>query len=82
MSFELQPCYLNDQSQLFSGIMTFSSMLKAVYQANKLNIAILGNIFSQLHVPIMVRYKTGKAEALLKKLKLQSPNFQIILLEK
>ncbi len=55
---ELAPA---EQNQLLSEIVALSKMLKQTYDADKINIAALGNIVPQLHVHVIARYKTDSA---------------------
>jgi len=55
---ELTP---SDQAQLLSEIVATSKMLKQTYNADKINIAALGNIVPQLHIHVIARYKTDCA---------------------
>lgn len=50
-----------DQMELFIEVMRFGEKVMAEFQGDKLNIGSLGNIVSQLHVHIIVRYKTDPA---------------------
>jgi len=50
-----------DQNQLLKEIRLTSHILKNYYQPQKLNIANLGNIVSQLHIHIIARFETDKA---------------------
>lgn len=45
-----------DQSQLMAESMYFSKCLEQVFQPDKLNIAALGNVVSQLHVHHIARF--------------------------
>ena len=47
-----------DQQQLMSESMFFSQCLKQVFQADKLNIAALGNVVPQLHIHHIARFTT------------------------
>ncbi|KTC68139.1 diadenosine tetraphosphate (Ap4A) hydrolase-like HIT family hydrolase [Legionella birminghamensis] len=49
------------QTQLMGEIAFFSRILQSCCQPDKLNIAALGNIVSQLHIHILARYKTDNA---------------------
>ncbi len=50
-----------DQQQLQIESLQLSQLLNNTFQANKMNIAALGNIVPQLHVHHIVRYKTDVA---------------------
>jgi diadenosine tetraphosphate (Ap4A) HIT family hydrolase len=50
--FDLQPA---DQNQLLAESMQLSAALKRITAADKMNIAALGNIVSQLHVHVIAR---------------------------
>lgn len=52
--FELTP---SDQSILMSEICRVSKALYELYEPDKLNVGAIGNIVSQLHIHIIVRYK-------------------------
>ncbi len=47
-----------DQHQLMTESMFFSQCLEQVFQADKLNIAALGNVVPQLHVHHIARFTT------------------------
>ena len=47
-----------DQQQLMSESMFFSQCLEQVFQADKLNIAALGNVVPQLHIHHIARFIT------------------------
>lgn len=50
-----------DQQQLILEISRASRSLKAALNPDKLNIAALGNVVSQLHIHLIARYKTDSA---------------------
>jgi len=50
-----------ERAQLMTEINRIAAALKAVTKCDKLNIAALGNVVSQLHVHIIGRRKTDKA---------------------
>ncbi|WP_268801070.1 HIT domain-containing protein [Pseudomonas huanghezhanensis] len=50
-----------DQLQLLKETTMLSSVLKAAFKADKLNVAALGNVVSQLHMHVIVRYRTDVA---------------------
>lgn len=50
-----------DQLQLWKETTMLSSVLKAAFKADKLNVAALGNVVSQLHMHVIVRYRTDVA---------------------
>lgn len=50
-----------DQTQLIAESSKLSSMLKSGFNADKINIAALGNIVPQLHIHHIARYKTDAA---------------------
>lgn len=47
-----------DQMQLMREINTISKVLKDLYNPDKLNVANLGNIVSQLHIHVIARYES------------------------
>lgn len=51
----------SDQAQLQQEISGLAKALKDVFQADKMNIAALGNVVSQLHVHVIVRYQSDAA---------------------
>jgi diadenosine tetraphosphate (Ap4A) HIT family hydrolase len=51
----------DDEMILLSEIMQTSRIMKKVFNADKINIAALGNMVPQLHVHVVVRYKTDVA---------------------
>jgi diadenosine tetraphosphate (Ap4A) HIT family hydrolase len=56
--FELEQ---QDQKQLLKESSHLSQVLSKIFQADKLNIAALGNIVPQLHIHHIVRYQTDQA---------------------
>jgi len=56
--FELQS---EDQQLLIQESSYFSQQLATIFEADKLNVAAIGNIVPQLHVHHIVRYQTDKA---------------------
>jgi diadenosine tetraphosphate (Ap4A) HIT family hydrolase len=50
-----------DQQQLLKESSQLAEVLSKIYQADKLNIAALGNVVPQLHVHHIVRYLADKA---------------------
>lgn len=49
------------QQQLWLEASTVGQVLKGVYQADKINIATLGNVVSQLHIHVVVRMRDDAA---------------------
>lgn len=58
---EIHELPFNEQHQLWLEITKLSKLLSHVYQPDKLNLASLGNLVPQLHIHIIVRYKTDSA---------------------
>lgn len=56
--YELQS---EDQQLLIQESSYFSQQLATIFEAEKLNVAAIGNIVPQLHVHHIVRYQTDKA---------------------
>ncbi len=56
--FELEQ---QDQKQLLKESSHLSQILSKIFQADKLNIAALGNMVPQLHIHHIVRYQTDQA---------------------
>ena len=56
--FELEH---QDQQQLLKESSHLSQVLSKIFQADKLNIAALGNMVPQLHIHHIVRYQTDQA---------------------
>jgi diadenosine tetraphosphate (Ap4A) HIT family hydrolase len=52
-----------DQVQLLKEISFFSELLSKNYNADKINIAALGNLVPQLHIHVIVRYMDDPAWA-------------------
>jgi len=50
-----------DQQQLLNESSHMSQVLSKIFQADKLNIAALGNMVPQLHIHHIVRYQTDQA---------------------
>jgi diadenosine tetraphosphate (Ap4A) HIT family hydrolase len=50
-----------DQRQLFDEITRTARVLKSATGCDKLNIAAIGNVVSQLHVHVVARYRTDAA---------------------
>ncbi len=57
---EMHQLSIIDQQQLMTESMFLSQRLKHIFQADKLNIAALGNVVPQLHIHHIVRF-TGDA---------------------
>jgi len=51
----------NDRRQLMTESCLLAKQLMEIYQADKLNIAAIGNLVPQLHVHHVARYKADKA---------------------
>jgi diadenosine tetraphosphate (Ap4A) HIT family hydrolase len=51
----------SDQQQLWKETSALSSVLNGAFQADKLNVAALGNVVSQLHMHVIVRYRSDVA---------------------
>lgn len=51
----------NDQLQIFKEIMLASRVMNELFSPDKLNIANLGNVVSQLHIHVIARFKDDKA---------------------
>ena len=58
---EIHELSADDQLQLMRESCYMSEKLAEVFQADKMNVAALGNIVTQLHVHHVVRYETDKA---------------------
>ncbi|MBA1229237.1 HIT domain-containing protein [Pseudomonas viridiflava] len=56
--FELSP---EEQLQLWQETTTLSRILKDVFSADKINVAALGNVVSQLHMHVIVRKRDDAA---------------------
>lgn len=50
-----------DQAQLWSETTSLSQTLQRLFNADKMNVAALGNVVSQLHMHVIVRHKTDVA---------------------
>lgn len=50
-----------DQNQLWQEATTLAEVLKDTFSADKMNLATLGNMVSQLHMHVIVRRKTDPA---------------------
>jgi diadenosine tetraphosphate (Ap4A) HIT family hydrolase len=50
-----------DQAQLWSETNSLSQTLLRLFNADKMNVAALGNVVSQLHMHVIVRHKTDVA---------------------
>ncbi len=51
----------DDQRQLWQEATSLAERLKDLFAADKMNVATLGNVVSQLHVHVIVRHKTDPA---------------------
>jgi len=58
---EIYQLCLDDQQQLIRESSYIAEQLAELYQADKINIAALGNMVPQLHIHHVARYKTDKA---------------------
>ncbi len=58
---EIYQLSATDQQQLIHESSYIAEQLSQSYQADKMNIAALGNMVSQLHIHHVVRYKSDKA---------------------
>ncbi len=56
--FELSP---EDYAIAMTEIRQISEKLHALYKADKMNVAALGNVVAQLHIHIIARFKTDAA---------------------
>ena len=54
---EIYQLAANDRQQLLTESCLLAETLQSLYQPDKLNIATIGNIVSQLHVHHIVRYR-------------------------
>ncbi|MGD9591192.1 MAG: HIT domain-containing protein [Candidatus Berkiella sp.] len=52
---------IDDQTQLLKEIRQTSIILQKLFKADKLNVANLGNMVSQLHIHLIARFKTDPA---------------------
>ncbi|MEQ7917735.1 HIT domain-containing protein [Xanthomonas sp. WHRI 1810A] len=50
-----------DQLQLWREATLLSGLVNAAFNADKVNVAALGNVVSQLHMHVIVRYRTDAA---------------------
>ncbi|VAW55365.1 hypothetical protein MNBD_GAMMA06-1499 [hydrothermal vent metagenome] len=55
---EIHQLSTNEQQQLMAESMLFSRCLEQIFQPDKLNIAALGNVVSQLHIHHIARFTT------------------------
>ena len=60
-SREIYELSSEDQQLLIQESSYFSQQLATIFQADKLNVAAIGNIVPQLHIHHIVRYQTDKA---------------------
>ena len=51
----------NDQRCLWEETVLLSELLKDAFNADKINVATLGNVVSQLHMHVIVRYRADDA---------------------
>lgn len=51
----------SDQAQLWRETTTLAETLKSSFAADKMNVATLGNVVSQLHMHVIVRHRTDAA---------------------
>jgi diadenosine tetraphosphate (Ap4A) HIT family hydrolase len=51
----------DDRSQLWQETSTLAATLNTLFRADKINIGALGNVVSQLHMHVIVRYKVDVA---------------------
>jgi len=51
----------DDQQQLWSETSYLAEALQAAFAADKMNVAALGNVVSQLHMHVIVRYRDDAA---------------------
>ena len=51
----------DDQKLMWSETTTLARVLKELFGAHKMNVATLGNVVSQLHMHVIVRYRTDAA---------------------
>jgi diadenosine tetraphosphate (Ap4A) HIT family hydrolase len=58
---EIHQLSTTDQQQLIRESSFIAEKLAGLFQADKMNIAALGNMVPQLHIHHVVRYKTDKA---------------------
>jgi diadenosine tetraphosphate (Ap4A) HIT family hydrolase len=50
-----------DQQQLLAEVSSLAEKLKDAFQADKMNVAALGNVVKQLHVHVIARYQSDAA---------------------
>lgn len=50
-----------DQTKLWKETTLLSDLVSRVFKADKVNVAALGNVVSQLHMHVIVRYRTDAA---------------------
>lgn len=55
--FDLLP---DEQQQLWVEVASFGSLTKTLFNADKINVATLGNMVSQLHIHVIARHKTDQ----------------------
>lgn len=60
-AIELCDLSSSQQYQLMDEIALVSELLKSQYEADKLNVASLGNIVPQLHIHVVARYRSDAA---------------------
>lgn len=51
----------DEQQQLMQEIVALSAVVKDVFRPDKLNVASLGNVVSQLHVHVIARFESDSA---------------------
>ena len=51
----------DDQKLMWSETTTLARVLKELFGAHKMNVATLGNVVSQMHMHVIVRYRTDAA---------------------
>lgn len=56
--FQLDDC---DQQLMWSEATALARVLKELFGAHKMNVATLGNVVSQMHMHVIVRYQTDAA---------------------
>lgn len=56
--FQLDDC---DQQLMWSETTALARVLKELFGAHKMNVATLGNVVSQMHMHVIVRYQTDAA---------------------
>ena len=55
--FQLDDC---DQQLMWSETTALARVLKELFGAHKMNVATLGNVVSQMHMHVIVRYQSGR----------------------